>query len=209
MFLGGTFSHAILKTPAIEDFRVQPRHLSHWCGHVYLPSATMRHMNGEDDPRLTLRPPNPADVQALAALHVRCWRQAYAHLLPTEFFDDLLGSRLIMWTSVLAQESLPPRLVVAERDTDLVGFAWAGASQGADPARELELYAIYLDAQQYGSGVGQMMLDEVLGASPAQLWVAAENPRARAFYTRNGFQPDGASFIDPDAHDMEEVRLIR
>lgn len=169
-------------------------------------------MDGMDDstePVAVLRAPRSSEAQALAALHVRCWRQTYSHLLPEEFFHDQLPARSAMWTAVLGSDPIPERLVVAEQDGELVGFAWAGAPHGTGAVRDLQLYAIYLDAGHHGSGSGQAMLNAVLGDAPAELWVAADNPRARAFYSRNGFLADGVQFIDADAYDMEEIRLIR
>lgn len=162
-----------------------------------------------DESQWVIRPPRADEVETLARLHVACWRQAYAHLLPTKFFDGLLPSRRAIWTSLLARDPLPERLVVAEQQGRPVGFALAGAAPGSEPVRRHQLHSLYLDAAHHGSGIGQALLDAVLGALPAQLWVAAENPRARAFYARNGFDPDGARHIDTDTHDLEEIRLVR
>jgi len=49
----------------------------------------------------------------------------------------------------------------------------------------------------------------VIADEPAQLWVAKANARARAFYARNGFAPDGVEFADPHHDDLVEVRLVR
>lgn len=43
----------------------------------------------------------------------------------------------------------------------------------------------------HGSGLGQALLDTAIGTEPAYLWIMAGNPRAEAFYRRNGFVPDG------------------
>lgn len=56
---------------------------------------------------------------------------------------------------------------------------------------------------------GQRLLDEAIGAEPACLWVAAENHRAKRFYEKNGFQPDGTRKSDPDIDGLEEIRLAR
>lgn len=40
-------------------------------------------------------------------------------------------------------------------------------------------------------------------------WTAEDNPRARAFYARNGFTPDGARKVEPSWEDLAEVRLVR
>lgn len=161
-------------------------------------------------PSVTLRPPDPGEVEDLARLHVRCWQQAYSHLLPAEYFDRvLIESRRRLWRSLLGRDPLPDRLVVAESAGQLIGFAMAGSARGSDPARDHELFSLYLDAAEHGHGAGQALLDAVLGDLPAQLWVARDNPRARAFYARNGFRPDGVETIDPDLYDLEEVRLVR
>lgn len=158
----------------------------------------------------TIRPPDRGDVEVLARLHVTCWQQAYSHLLPAEYFDAvLLESRRRLWTALLGRDPLPDRLVVAQSAGELIGFAMAGTARGSDPARDHELFSLYLDATEQGNGAGQALLDAVLGDLPAQLWVARNNPRARAFYAKNGFRPDGMETIDTDLYDLEEVRLVR
>jgi len=75
--------------------------------------------------------------------------------------------------------------------------------------RDRELYAIYVSAAHYGTGVGQALLDEALGDDPAMLWVAKENPRATAFYLRNGFRFDGTEQTDPHAPMITDARMLR
>jgi GNAT superfamily N-acetyltransferase len=77
------------------------------------------------------------------------------------------------------------------------------------PPRERQLWFIYLLASAQGSGAGQALLDDVLGDEPASLWVFEANPRARAFYAKNGFVPDGAR--QPSGFDgaPDEIRMVR
>lgn len=77
-------------------------------------------------------------------------------------------------------------------DGTVVGFAAAGPGRGDDAPADLELYAIYQQLSAHSSGTGRALLDVANGAKPAFLWVAEANPRAQAFYRRNGFNPDGA-----------------
>lgn len=74
---------------------------------------------------------------------------------------------------------------------------------------ELELTLLYLLADHHGSGLGQLLLDAATGSRACFLWVADDNPRARAFYARNGFHPDGARNVASDWEDLVEVRLVR
>jgi RimJ/RimL family protein N-acetyltransferase len=45
-------------------------------------------------------------------------------------------------------------------------------------------------------------------ARPAYLWALDDNPRAHAFYRRNGFELDGAEQFD-ELWQVTEVRFVR
>lgn len=161
----------------------------------------------------TIREPSPTDAPAIADLHVATWREAYSHLLPADYFSDAyVDGRHRMWRKVLGERRDDMIVRVAEVDGAIVGFAWAGPGMGLhgeDPPRDRSLYAIYVLASHYGTGVGQALLDEALGTGPAMLWVAKENPRAVAFYTRNGFRFDGTEQVDPYAPLIADARMLR
>ncbi|WP_439688481.1 GNAT family N-acetyltransferase [Curtobacterium sp. SP.BCp] len=66
---------------------------------------------------------------------------------------------------------------------------------------------LYVLARAHGSGAGQALLDAALGHRSASLWVAEDNPRAQAFYRRNGFTVDGAtSSFGPIERSVRMVR---
>lgn len=162
---------------------------------------------------LTLRPPTPADASELAALHVSTWREAYSHLLPDDFFtDQYIEGRRKMWNHILNNPREEWAIRVAENHDSIIGFAWAGVSIGADGEempRDRQLFAIYVAADHYGTGAGQALLEETLGDSRAMLWVAKDNPRAVAFYFRNGFTFDGVEQNDPGAPKITDARMVR
>ena len=83
-------------------------------------------------------------------------------------------------------------LWVADDGGRLLGMALAGPrrSQGGG-LPDLELMALYVLAEAYGTGLGALLLDAVVGKRPAVLRVLAENPRAVAFYAKHGFAPEG------------------
>lgn len=157
-----------------------------------------------------IRLPVLGDADAIADVHVLGWRDAYARLLTAGFYDEVaLEKRRRMWVALLSRAELPNRLRVAEMDGKVVGVALADQPPIGEFVRELHLYLIYIRSQVYGTGVGQALLDAVLGNDPAELWVAKENPRAIAFYRRNGFAPDGAERFDPELDNLHVIRLIR
>ena len=70
-------------------------------------------------------------------------------------------------------------------------------------------WMIYQYSRAHGSGTGQALLDAAIGDAPAYLWVAEDNPRAQAFYRRNGFVPDGAREVLAHAENLVEIRMVR
>lgn len=137
-----------------------------------------------------VRPARLADAEGIAHVHAASWRETYGR-----FVDDPENStwfrvegRITMWRTILGED--PSQTVVAE-GTGIVGFASTAPTPEPDAARPEELTMIYVLENAHGTGTGQALLDAVLGDRPASLWVAADNPRAHAFYRRNGFHPDG------------------
>lgn len=161
-----------------------------------------------------VRAPGLDDVDAMARVHVDGWRETYAGQLPDSAFDDdAVERRRQMWTSILSN---PPRstlrVAVATSNGHIVGIALADEPRdAADRAAGVaqELYVLYLLRAHHGSGLGQRMLDAVLDDRSATLWVAKDNPRARAFYHRNGFALDGTEMPDDDVPSFIECRMVR
>ncbi|MGO4103099.1 N-acetyltransferase family protein [Leifsonia sp. YAF41] len=163
--------------------------------------------------RFEISQPTVADAPVIAALHVDKWREAYGHLLPADFFTEkhLLG-RQEQWDQSLRSPRDDWTIRVARTGEGIVGFAVAGPSSGPEGQhlpRERQLHSLYVLADSHGTGVGQALLDAVLGEAPAMLWVATENPRAIAFYRRNGFEFDGVETFDPSAPGITHAQMVR
>lgn len=163
-----------------------------------------------------VRDAREGDAEGIARVHVDAWRETYAGLVPDRFFGEAaFEQRREMWTRYLAMDPSPGPLAVAIAKDQIIGFANAGSARGPDaekghpPARDLHLYAIYVLAAAHGTGVGRALVEATLGEQPAQLWVAADNERAIAFYRRHGFEADGVEVADPDLEQLVEVRMVR
>lgn len=157
-----------------------------------------------------VRPPRPADAPAIAAVHVHGWRDTYGHLLPGRFYGgDALARRAAQWQHLIAEPDPAHTVRVAEIDCTVVGFAVAGPSRDEDAVRDRELYSLYVATAHHGTGAGQALLDAVLADDPAQLWVVTDNARARAFYRRNGFAPDGVGRVEQHLENLAEIRMVR
>ncbi|WP_267424699.1 MULTISPECIES: GNAT family N-acetyltransferase [unclassified Curtobacterium] len=164
---------------------------------------------GEPTAPVTVRAAVPEDAEAVAAVHVQAWQEAYAHLLPAAFLAALdPRDRVERWRRTIENPTVVVH--VAEVDAAVVGWATAGPGREADAVRPLELEGIYVLAAAHGSGAGQGLLDASLGDRPAFLWVAEHNPRAEAFYRRNGFRRDGSVKVEPvGPHTITAVRMVR
>ncbi|GAA4527390.1 hypothetical protein GCM10023160_23560 [Brachybacterium paraconglomeratum] len=176
------------------------------------PGTAAAWVRWQDDPGriFTLRPATTEDAHGCAAVHHASWVETYSELLPASHWEtDTLEQRAATWQRWLDGGVA---VTVAESAGQIIGLAIAHTGRQIGPhapVRDRELYSLYVLSAHHGSGAGQALLEAVLPADvPAQLWVAAENPRARRFYERNGFTPDGARHVD-ETLDLAEVRLVR
>lgn len=161
-------------------------------------------------PPASLRRAVLADADACARVHHASWVDTYSALLPAAHWDsDTVERRAEAWRHWLGNGA---DVTVAEVGGCVVGLAIAGPGRQVGdypPVRDAEVHSLYVDADQHGTGVGQELLDAVVApGAPAQLWVAELNPRARRFYERNGFRPDGARSVEVGAG-LAQVRLVR
>jgi GNAT superfamily N-acetyltransferase len=155
-----------------------------------------------------IRPARPEDAAAVAEVHVRTWQAAYEHVFGAERLAAIdTPERRERWERWLGEGE---RVWVADDGGRAVGFAWVGDSR--DPDAGGELFAIYVLPDAWGSGAGPGLMAAARAALEAAypssiLWVLADNPRARRFYEREGWQLDGATKSDQFLGvDVTEVR---
>jgi ribosomal protein S18 acetylase RimI-like enzyme len=142
----------------------------------------------------------PADAEAMGRLHVRAWQAAYRGIMPDPYLDGLdADERVSMWADRLGRPNLPP-LLVATQAGSVVGFAAFGAERtSGDPTGAGELYAMNLDPDWWGCGIGRNLLRRTtssltqLGFAEAVLWVLPDNVRARTLYESEGWTADGGT----------------
>lgn len=150
------------------------------------------------------------DADEVGLVHVKVWQETYAGIMPAEFLAGLDPRRRAdLWRS-LAEAPQPGSTVLVARGSHgrIVGFISVGPTRDADAPTPDELYALNLLAEAKGTGLAQRLLDGALGARDATLWVAEDNARARAFYSRNDFVPEGARSAHAGSG-ASEIRMIR
>jgi GNAT superfamily N-acetyltransferase len=174
-----------------------------------------------DPPMIALiRPARVGDEPGIARVHVASWQEAYAGHMPAEFLAGLdVEQRTETWRKRLpAAAQARGDVLVALTSGDIAGFVHYGPSRDADadPGRTGEIGAIYLRPQSIGRGVGRLLMEAAvaglaeLGYADATLWVLDGNARARRFYERAGWAPDGAVLTDDSrGFAIHEVRYRR
>lgn len=138
---------------------------------------------------ISIRAATPGDAGAIARVHVESWRTTYAGIVPDAYLaglDEALRAQL--WREWLDGETA---VLVAERGTEVVGFAHAGKIREPVESSDAELYSLYLLRAAQGKGIGLALLTRMAdllvkqGFRSMAVWVLERN-RSREFYERNG-----------------------
>jgi GNAT superfamily N-acetyltransferase len=142
------------------------------------------------------------DALAVETVRLQSWQAAYRGLVADRYLDamavdvrrraDLIASGLA--TTLIAEDPHP------------VGMAVFGPARDADCAGSDELFALYVDPSRWRAGIGGALIACCAGVSV--VWVLEGNGRARAFYERHGFRPDGTRKVLDLGGPVTELRML-
>ena len=151
---------------------------------------------------MLIREATTADVPSVVQVHLASWDAAKEGLdLPSRRTRE---QRTEFWTTFLEQGG--GELWVAEDHGRVVGFMAFGPSRDEDRHGEIEVYTLYVDPALWGTGIGSALMGMVPSGAPVSLWVSEGNARARSFYEKRGFDPDGAAEA---GHHVPVIRVAR
>ncbi len=151
------------------------------------------------------------DLGAAARMKAQSWVESYSALLPADVLAARTSSEAVARTEAAYGRDLANGAyfwVVVGDDGAVVGVAHACVARDVDAPQPLELALIYLLEVAKGSGIADRLLEMAIGDAPAYLWVLAGNDRARGFYRRHGFAPDGTTKLLENSLVVEE-RWVR
>lgn len=171
-------------------------------------------------PNLVVRAAQRSDADAIAAVHVAAWRAAYRHVFSPEWLDsdefaDARGAVWRTWQVGPGQRVAVASLAKTAESLPIVtAFAWYGPERdrGRGNSGRGEIYAFYADPRVWGVGVADALIEHTdlrlrtEGFAAATLWVLADNPRARRFYERHGWQASGIEG-DFEAHGTRALEV--
>jgi GNAT superfamily N-acetyltransferase len=188
---------------------------------------------------VVIRSASTADAAQIAAVMRDSWFAAYDGIIAPAIIDRATAPdggarvrqsfRMRPWQRVIAAVARQPERTRADTAApDIVGYASFGperdvldmpwpypltsAGSGGEVA---ELYALYVHPAWWSTGIGRALMDQVLAKVGATgyrcitLWVLEANARARRFYQRAGFIPDGARHVLDDLGGVTEIRYRR
>ncbi len=177
-----------------------------------------------------IRAGSAADAAQVAAVQREAWFAAYQGIIATEIINRVTtpddGARVRQsfrtrpWQRMLVAADPDTGTVVGYAsfgpETDVLDAPWPHPlSAGGQSGRVAELYALYVHPAWWSTGTGRALMERVLaraaraGFGSAVLWVLRDNERARRFYERAGFTPDGATNVLTGLGGVLEVRYRR
>lgn len=151
---------------------------------------------------VSLRAAVPADALCLSVLGTQVFLDTYA----TQGIRPAIAREVVELFSIDAIADLlsspSTEILVAEQDGHLIGFAqlsWGSRHELVPFEPVVELYRLYVQEPFTSKGVGRALLqraEELAAEGGARaLWLKAwiGNPRALAFYARQGYEEVGAT----------------
>lgn len=151
-------------------------------------------------PLALIRAAHASDAAGIARVHVETWRDAYAGLLPDKHLLRLNAQTHAMaWSRSLSHVEGPRHTLVAIIDDDVVGFTNFGSAREGQPAREGEIFMLYVATDWRDRGIGRQLIMAAFdalrdrGFGAAGIWCLAENTAAIGFYRRLGGKRISAS----------------
>ncbi len=144
------------------------------------------------------------EIRGKAFVHWKAWHEAYQGLVSQAYLDALTLEKCEKMAY-----SWPDGIIVAKDGGRVIGFA--GFGQRDEAPESGELFALYVLSEYYGTGVGQLLMQTVIGQlrdfPQIRLWVLKGNGRAIRFYQKCGFYISGEEQPLP-ALDASEIRMI-
>ncbi len=148
----------------------------------------------------------------MADVFIHAWRQAYPGVVPDSVLAGLDYDQTASWLAGLIERRTEGATDVGEQAGEVIGFVRYG-KLAAGPASGY-VFGLYVDPGAAGLGAGQALLRHAElrladdGCSAVALHVFEANERARRFYARAGYKPDGSTRVEPE-YQANEVHLVK
>ncbi|GAA1496262.1 GNAT family N-acetyltransferase [Paeniglutamicibacter kerguelensis] len=169
---------------------------------------------------IIVRHPVEGDASTLADIQISAWRAAYRGVMTDEYLDAMdCESFAKGWARNIAKPKPGTTHLVAQAESQVVGFCILGPATGDADSALGQLYAINVHPQWWAKGAGSALFAAAeenlvaLGYGKAFLWVEADNKRAIDFYNNRGWLDDGGTLqdtrFDPPVSERRHSRELK
>jgi ribosomal protein S18 acetylase RimI-like enzyme len=152
-------------------------------------------------------PANAAEAAALRDLHLFTWAVTYRERASEAWYPERLAAHAVRdWAEIVrSQAARGGGVLTARCDGRIVGLCQYGPTEDHDhdPEQVGQIHRLYVHPARQRTGIGRSLLTASVerlrqgGAHTAMLWVLETDQRAKAFYERLGWEPDGTRKTHP------------
>lgn len=139
---------------------------------------------------IDIRRAEPRDAAAIAEVHDRAWRGAYAGIIPHRALNAMISRRGPKWWAKAIRR--PATVLVLEIGGEIAGYATLGRNRARGLKQQGEIYELYFSPEYQGIGLGSRLFAEArktlnsLGFRGLVVWALEDNTGALSFYEGAG-----------------------
>lgn len=155
------------------------------------------------------------DASAIGQLHAESWRSAYANVLSVDYLaGGIDAERIEYWQNRLAKPAVNLRVLVAEDQESMIGFACCLLD--SDTSWGSLLDNLHVSPRLKRTGIGQKIMWRMAELCQMQaihkglyLWVLEPNQDAQRFYRRLGAtHADSDIWFPPGGGQVTKYRYV-
>jgi len=159
----------------------------------------------------------PEDAFEFTACHIACWHSAYKGIIPDDYLANMskeIEQRTERTRKNLNEVTEDTSYYCAKFENKIIGFFIITKSRDEDKLQAGQITAIYLLCEFWNKGYGRQMMNcaidalRNMGHREIIVWVLEENHRAKRFYEKCGFLPDGTKKEIEIGKSLIEIRYV-
>jgi ribosomal protein S18 acetylase RimI-like enzyme len=159
---------------------------------------------------------DPTQAAELRDLHLTTWELTYRDRASEAWYRERLAARADRdWGEIVRSQAARGGGVLTVRsDQRIVGLCQYGPTEDHDPEQVGQIQRLYVHRARQRTGIGRALLSAAVdalrqgGARTATLWVLETDQRARAFYERLDWKPDGTRLTHPPTDVRYRLPLV-
>jgi len=151
------------------------------------------------------------DLDTVVRIHCESWRDAYKGFMEEDYIARKNATRRGKWESILKDAPNGKHFLIRDGDLSVGMISLDSPREGAD-GDTYEIFGLYILPEEMRKGYGRAavaLAEEKIrgmGYGKISLWVLEPNERARLFWEKMGFAPDGT---EKTSYYDRPIRVLR